>query len=209
MSGHEAKDTRSLTRLARGYAEGDDSVGDALCRQLSPRLYKAAAKFLASPDDRSDLVQETLVSVLAYLRRTRGFEGDVGKFAVSVACNRCRDLLRWRQRRPEQRGESLLAWTEDPARSPLDILADAEVVDLLHRGLAKLSAGCRELLTGLYLGEATVEEFRRRAGLGSVQAVYYRRMICLRELADFLQNRLRIRYPSRVERSDDDGRSRS
>ena len=162
---------------------------------------------MADPNDRSDLVQETLVAALQFLRRMGRFEGDFAKFAVTVACNRCRDLLHFRQRRPELREDTFSAWIADPARSPLDVLVDSEVVDLLHEGLAGLDIDCRELLSGLYLGAGTVEEFRRRAGLGSVQAVYYRRMICLRKLADFFQNRLQIRFPSSGGRRDDGSRS--
>lgn len=205
MSGHESSDHVSLTQLAHSYATGDDTVSDAICCRLAPRLHRAAARFL-DDDDRSDVVQETLVAVFHYLRRVRRFDGDFGRFAVSVACNRCRDLLRWRQRHPEQCEDTFLAWMEDPACSPLDVLADTEIVDLLHKGLAQLEIGCRELLTGLYLGGVTAEDFQRRAGLKSVQAVYYRRMICLQKLTDFFQNKLRIRYPRRVERSEDGSR---
>jgi len=44
------------------------------------------------------VVQESLLAILSHIGKRGGFEGDLVRFAVTVARNRCRNILIWRQR---------------------------------------------------------------------------------------------------------------
>jgi len=142
--------------------------------------------------DLDDVVQESLLVCLRYLRADKGFTGDAVRLAVTIARNRCRDLLRWRCRRPHVALDSLETWLADGSRSPLDDLAASERRDLLQESLNRISVGCRRLLHALYVEELTPEQVRSRTDLDTVQGVYYRRGACLDQLKKILQRRLRF-----------------
>lgn len=179
--------------LLAAFLKGDEAAGDTICSLLQTAMQNATVRFLPDPEDRSDVVQESLIAVLKYVKGLETFEGNFLSFAVTVACNRSRDLLRWRQRHPNQVLDSLDEWIADESRNSLDILTDDEQYQLLSDGLRNIDKECRKLLTGLYLENETAEDFRRRAGLKSVQTIYYRRGLCLEKLLNYLQTRMEIR----------------
>lgn len=182
---------RDLPELIAAHIAGEDAAADALCKALHEPVLLAIGKFLAEDSaDRDDVEQETLLAVLGYLRRNRGFAGDLVKFAVTIASNRCRDILRSRRRKPQVPIDSLTDWIADHSRSPLDFLLEEEVLTLLRTALERVGAECRTLLRAMYIDEIPTEQIRRRLGLKTVQGVYYRRTICLKEAFRLLTNRL-------------------
>ena len=116
-------------------------------------------------------------------------------FAVTVARNRCRDILRWQARHRDRQVplEPLAAWIADPQRDALGDLLAAERLSLMADAVAALDGACRELLKAFYVQEESAEEIRRRIGLDTVQGVYYRRSVCLRRALDYLNSRLQVR----------------
>mgnify|MGYP000346728402 CR=1 FL=1 len=61
---------------------------------------------------------------------------------------------------------------------------------LLAETVQALDAGCLKLLRALYREERAVSEVRAELGLGSVQAVYHRRNVCIRKAQALLNRRL-------------------
>ncbi len=189
--GRDSTEPDTLPTLAARLADGDEGAAEPLCRILSGPVHKAASGFFPSGSpDLQDVVQETLIAVLAYLRRNRGFEGDLTSFAVTVARNRCRNIVNQRARRPETPIEPLAEWIAHPQRSPLDLLVEREVLDLLQRALDSLGSACRILLRAFYVEGQSIEAIRRQMGLKTVQGVYYRRASCLAQLGRILQRSL-------------------
>lgn len=189
---HSPDDATPLDALVRSYRAGDDD-GSELCRRLESAARNALLTFPGLDDaTRDDAVQDALFAVLQYLRRDREFEGDVARLCVSIARNRCRDVSRRRTRRPETPIESMAEWIADTTASALDVIDDEERLSLLQRGLDALSDACRRLLLRIYITGVAIETIRAEEGLGSVQAVYYRRDACLDQARKHL-NRLRPR----------------
>lgn len=191
---------QALDRDIAAYRDGDDAAADRLCTVLRPVVLRETARMLGDDDaDVDDVVQESLVAGLRYLRRERGFEGNLVRLVVTIARNRCRDVLRHRARHPNVEFEPLAVWLEHPGRSALDDLAEDESCAIIQQALVTLGRKCRKLLYYLYIAENSPELVRKRLGLGTVKGVYHRRNVCLEQVRKLVQRRLR--FGSWTERS--------
>jgi len=190
-SGHI--DLAALAPFIESYRSGDTAAGDRLCRVLLPVVRLDAARMLGDGSaDVDDVVQESLVACLGYLRAEREFAGDVVRLSVTIARNRCRDLMRKHSRHPHVTIEPLESWLAEPSRSPLDELASHQLYQFVQEALSRLDDDCRQLLRSLYVEGRTPEQMRARSGLSSVHGIYYRRGACLGRLKNILQRRLRF-----------------
>lgn len=186
-------DPGDLDRDIEDYRRGRDEAGDRLCDLLRGPVRRDAARLLGDDDvDVDDVTQESLLAALGYLRRDEAFSGDLVRLAVTIARNRCRDILRARNRRPHVDIEPLAAWIANPGRSALDELQERERRGLLQAALDLLPASCRQLLHALYVEGRSPQEVQARAGLGTVQGVYHRRSVCLEQARKLVQRRLRF-----------------
>ena len=184
-------DAGQIPELIEKVLNGDDDAADHLCRQLCPAVRRALASFrFATEQDQEDIAQETLVAVISFLRRSGGFDGDLIRFATTIARNRCRNLYHWRRRWKQVPIDSLEQWIADPTRNPLEMIEGRERLSHLQRALDDLSQACRQLIRAFYLQERPMVEILRDLEVGSVQALYYRRRICLKKLLFFLKKRL-------------------
>lgn len=180
-----------LDPLIAACRGGEDGAGDDLCTLLRGPVALGVARLLGDGHpDGEDIVQESLLAALGYLRRDDAFRGDLVRLAVTIARNRCRDLLRRRRRQPQVDIEPLAAWLADPAVSALDALAEDSRRWGLQAALDRLDDACRDLLRAMYVQEVPTDALRRRLGLGTVQAVYYRRSVCLKKVRNFFQEGL-------------------
>ena len=130
-----------------GDRRAEDRLGDLLTRHA--RLTVQAFLGEASPRA-EDLAQDTVCSMMAYLRRRGEFSGSLINFTITVARNRCRNHLIWLRRHPEAPLEPVSPYLAGSAPSPLDTLLEAEVLDLLQRALDLLDRKCRSLLHAFY-----------------------------------------------------------
>jgi len=179
-----------MAELIAAHVAGDSSAADSLAQCIEPDLRRAAGSFLGAEDpDVDDVVGESLIAVLDYLVRRGGFTGNLTGFAVTVAVNRCRNLLAWRRRRRQVPLEPLAGWIADEEASALDLLLDDERQRLLQAALDGVDPGCEHLLRAYYLEGRTIASLRDELHLESVQAVYYRRGVCLQKAFRIL-NRL-------------------
>jgi RNA polymerase sigma factor (sigma-70 family) len=177
-----------LSSPVQAYLRGDAGAAERLSHLLLPTLRRETSRMLGEEHkDQDDVVQESVLAALGYLDRDREFTGDFPRLAITIARNRCRDLLRHRARFPHQDIAPLSEWIADTQASPLDHLEDAERRDLLQQALAALGDACRNLLRAMYIDEVETEVIRTRLGLGTVQAVYYRRTVCIDQMMGFLQ----------------------
>ncbi len=175
------------------YVSGDPDAGDEIATALAGPLRLEARIYLGDDSaDVDDVVQDSIMAVLHYLRKNEGFTGNLVKFAVTVARNRCRNLLNWRKRLPHVQIDPMLTWLENSDRSPLDALLEQEITQLLQEALDRLPEECRVILRAFYLEDVSAEEIRRRIGLKTVQGIYYRKTVCLEQAFRRLKNRLKI-----------------
>jgi len=171
------------------YRAEDDAAGDRLYEFIAPPVRREIGRMLGDAAEADDVMQETLLACLGYLRGDREFRGDAVRLAVTIGRNRCRDILRRRRLRPQLDIEPFSHWLADPSRSALDdILAD-ELRAILQDVLDSLARPCRRLLQALYVEDRTPEQARAVTGLDTVQGVYYRRGVCLRQARKLFQNR--------------------
>ena len=177
--------------LIKAFLAGEQGADVRLYDLLREWIARRVVGFF-NPDqgENADVVQEAIMGVFTYLRRRGRFEGDLEKFAATIAINRCIDRKRHMGIHPHVPIESFQEWMRDPHRSPLDFLEDEERNRLVHWALAELGHKCRNLLELLFFKKMSVEEYRRREGLKSVQVVYYWRNKCLRELKKILKKYL-------------------
>ncbi len=183
-----------LARAVAAYLAGDESAADGLYHLLHGPVHAEAQQFLARDNiDFDDIVQDSLLAVLDYVRKNGGFSGDLIKFAVTVVRNRCRNLLnsrqRWRQVPIETLRDRL---TSALLRNPLEALEDAEIRGLVQEALDQLGPECRALLHALYRQGKACKEMIGPLGLKSVHGVYRRRSSCLLQLNRIVKKRLDI-----------------
>ena len=103
-----------------------------------------------------------------------------------MAGNRCRNLYRWRKRRPTVELESASEWLRGPGRDPLEALEASEVERLVRHALSRLEPPCQKLLLEIYAERRSMQDVQREAGLGTVQGAYHRKYACLNKLARLL-----------------------
>lgn len=178
--------------LISAYLEGRPEETERLTALLTDTARRTVRHFFGrNVCDADDLAQDSVMAVLLFLRRRGGFSGNLVNFTIAVVRNRCRNWAIWKNRHPTADSETTLRYLRDPQASPLDLLAEREVLSLLRESLLRLEATCRKLLQALFLEGVSPEEMRRRAGLKTVQAIYYRRARCLESLGELLKKRLR------------------
>ncbi len=182
-SSHQVNRTDIPRGALQAMRDGRPGARDHIANFLQSPLQRDVARFLGEADpDVDDIVQETIVATLDYLARDAEFSGDPVSLAMTIARNRCRDVSRWRQRRPRVDVTSLGDWLAAPDASALDELEAAERIRLLQRCLDRLGLECRKLLRALFIEERSTESVRRELGLGTVQGVYYRKSLCLQKM---------------------------
>jgi DNA-directed RNA polymerase specialized sigma24 family protein len=179
------------------YAAGDDRAATSISEALDHPIRDSVRFMLGDRDiDGDDVVLEAKAAILAYVRKSGGLEGDPVAFAVTVARNRCRNVLIWRQRHPTQPLDDLTDLLADPRRSIIDTLEREELLRLLQASLDDLDEPCRDLLRNFYLRGRSAKSLRRSLGLGTFQAVYERLSVCRRKVARLLSDRLGRCSPS-------------
>ncbi|MFC1572731.1 RNA polymerase sigma factor [Candidatus Eisenbacteria bacterium] len=193
--GHPSEEEQYAGLIAAFVAK-DPAAADRLYQALHRPVRTAVLQFFP-PDgtDVDDVVQETILAVFNYVRKQGGFEGDLIRFAITIARNRCRNIANARKRRPNVPLDSLENWIASPEKSPLDILLEHEVEETLRAALATLGRVCRQILRAFYIEGHSIENIRQETGLKTVQGVYYRRSVCLDRLGRVLAKRLAIDRP--------------
>lgn len=174
--------------LVGGLRREDAEAIGRLDELLRDRLRREVARFLGTDAaEVDDIVQTSIMAILEYVKRDVQFEGDVVSLAITIARNRCRDLSRRAARWRHDEDRDGVAEIVDQRPSELDRLETEESSQLLQTALDMLDTGCRELLSALFVEDISAEAMRKELGLGSVQAVHYRKRACLKKIEKFFQ----------------------
>ena len=179
-----------LSRDIAAYIAGDRLAAERVCSALEPVIRREVSRFFTASDpDHDDVVQETLVAWLAYLRRAGKSPDSPAAFVVTMTANRCRNLYWYRRRHHTVSLDKVHNWPSSGAPGPLEALEDAELTALLREALEQLDPPCRQLLSAIYFENRPMEELQREAGLGTVQGAFYRKYSCLKKLARLFNRR--------------------
>jgi hypothetical protein len=90
-----------LATTISAYLEGDPAAADRLSLTLTRHASLTVRSFLGEErPEGPDIVQDTVLAILAYLQKKNGFSGDLVNFTIAVTRNRCRNLLIWQRRHP-------------------------------------------------------------------------------------------------------------
>lgn len=137
----------------------DEHAFRRLYRAHTPRLYQIVLRLLQQRErDAEEVVQDTWVRAVERLPQFR-WDSQLQTWLVGIAVNRCRELLRGRQRRSNL--YALENCAEDlPARS-----SDAHARIDLENALAALPEGYREVLVLHDISGYTHEEIGAMLGL--------------------------------------------
>jgi RNA polymerase sigma factor (sigma-70 family) len=190
-SGPERDTEAQLPGILSAFLSGADGADDRLCSVLYKPVIDSVRAFLGRDNqDVDDVVQESLVAVLGYLRKRGEFEGNLVRFAVTIARNRCRNILIWRRRHPQIHIDPLSDWIAAPGRTPLDAFLYQELLEVLQDAMSRLGQACHDLIHALFIDQRSAISLLRDLHLTSVRSVYYRREACLQDLYELLNHRL-------------------
>lgn len=192
---------RSIQAELERYANGNDAAANEICASLEAVVREAVIRTLSFDDpDADDVVQDSLIAFLRYLRESCVIPENPHGFVITIARNRCLNLVVWRRRRVAENVDDVAGLIPHPQATPLDLLEEEDRHRLLRDALGRISSRCAELLTAIFQKEIPMQELRERLGLKSVQAVYYRRDSCLKELQTVLNRTLLTGHEVRVEK---------
>lgn len=189
---------RSIQAELERYAGGDDDAANEICASLEVVVREVVIRTLSPDDpDADDVAQDSLIAFLRYLRESKSVPVNPRGFVVTVARNRCLNLVVWRRRRRAENVDDVAERIADPQATPLDFLEEEDRHRLLRDALERISPRCAELLTAIFQHEIPMQDLRKRLDLKSVQAVYYRRDSCLKELQQVLNRTLLVGHGDR------------
>ena len=137
--------------LLEAARQGDQEAVNRLLQRCIPALRRWAHGRLPPSvrgmDDTADLVQDTVIAALKKLDRFEArHQGALQAYLRQAVMNRIRDVIRYRQRRPQQ--VEISEGLADDQTSPLDQAIGAENIARYERALARLSPADREAIIG-------------------------------------------------------------
>jgi RNA polymerase sigma-70 factor (ECF subfamily) len=121
-------DDAALRRVFDAARDGDRRALDELCRQMRPRLYRAAWSIVRDRDDADDVAQEALVRAMTKRWLFLG-TGSVGGWMTRIAINLAKNKRRDHRRRQEIVDDAMPAeLVARGALAPTTIAADAALI---------------------------------------------------------------------------------
>jgi len=136
-----------LLNVINALRQGDTAAAEQLSGVLWNPIHLAVVRILGDDSlDKDDVTQDSLLAALDYFKRDVEFKGDPVKLAVTIARNRCIDILRKRTNNPEVDLTPMADWIADPGSSALDDLEQSELYSQLQKALNQISESCGRLL---------------------------------------------------------------
>ena len=139
---------RALFDRARG---GDARALEELCRQMRPRLYRAAYAIVRDRDDADDVAQEALIRAVSRRFLFLG-RGSVGGWMTRIASNLAKNRLRDGRRRKEimetalPDEKSARGAEASAPRAPDVVVAEREIRERLVLAVARLPERQRDVV---------------------------------------------------------------
>lgn len=180
--------------LVAGLRAGDAKAYEQLVREHAPRMLAVARRFLRSPDDAEDAVQEAFLSAFRALDRFQG-QSRLGTWLHRITVNAALMKLRSRRRKPEESLEELSPrFQEDGHYEVLPrrwkdadrVLADKELRAGVREGIDRLPETYRNVLLLRDIEELDTAETADVLGISenAVKTRLHRARVALREVLD-------------------------
>lgn len=169
-----------VTRFALSFVE----IAPIVVIALRARLH-------ISHDEAADVLDETLVKLLAQIRESNEpllveqlDQKGLRAYLATAVANRYRDRLKHRS--VIERSEQELLHTLAEVATPESEVSRREMVELLRGAVRKLNAPYRDLFEALLAEDLTLAEFARSRGikLGSIYTRFNRGLSALRKIWD-------------------------
>lgn len=126
-------DDAALRRVFDAARAGDRRALDELCRQMRPRLYRAAWSIVRDRDDADDVAQEALVRAMTKRWLFLG-TGSVGGWMTRIALNLAKNKRRDHRRRQEIVDDAMPAeLVARGALAPSTTAADATLIAIAEQ----------------------------------------------------------------------------
>ncbi len=156
---------RRLSRLLRDAQDGDAKAYQALLRDCVPLIAAKARRRGLPPDQVDDVVQETLITIHR-VRATYDPRRRVLPWLHAIAERRVIDAMRRHGRRAGREVHEPTAYEAhaDAGADPIEALDRGERGRTLRRAVARLSAGQRQAVERLALGEQSLEQAAAETG---------------------------------------------
>lgn len=166
------------------FSAGDASAFEELVRRHEQRIYNLCLRMLGRPEDARDATQEAFLAALKKLSSFRG-EARFATWLHRVAVNACYDILRRRQRRPEDE------LPEEPGPAPGDLAESAaEAIDV-REALLKIPEDFRVVLILHDVHDIGYDEVSETLGIpvGTVKSRLHRARVAMAQLLGGTQGR--------------------
>lgn len=175
-----ARPPRSLPsdeELIALFSAGDASAFEELVRRHEQRTYNLCLRMLGKPEDARDATQEAFVAALKKLSSFRG-DARFSTWLHRVAVNACFDILRRRQRRPEDE------LPEEPGPAPGDLAESAAEALDVREALLKVPEDFRVVLILHDVQDLGYDEIAETLGIpvGTVKSRLHRGRVAMAQL---------------------------
>jgi RNA polymerase sigma factor (sigma-70 family) len=151
-------------RLVRECLQGSEDAWSALLEKYKRLIYSIPVKYGLSPDEATDIFQETCVELLSELPRLREPRA-LPKWLMQVTARKC-VCLKKRERRLDARVsaevDASLLDVADAGPASDDILAEVEREQALRNAVSALPPRCGELVRMLFF-ESPARPYREIA----------------------------------------------
>lgn len=172
-----------LVGLLERCKKGDRDAWEVLVRRFSALVYSVAKRSNLNDSDVEDVFQNTFIALHRSLKDLQ----DARALPKWIATTSARET--WRIARLNRNHETLGDF-EDTVREtdePADALAHSAMeVESVHMALARIGEKCRELVTLLYIEEASYQEVCERMGM-PIGAIGPTRSRCLGKIRRILE----------------------
>ena len=160
-------------RAIQRFLAGDRRAFDVICTKYGPRLFAQACRFFKNEHDAANAVQDTfckLISSLSKYDPDQRFEN----WLSTILRNRCRDLLRGKNRRragqlfDDMNVDAAAAGSlsaDADAADPSKLAEKAEELAELKKAIEQLPSDERELIRRRYLDGQTGKQIADDLGL--------------------------------------------
>jgi RNA polymerase sigma factor (sigma-70 family) len=172
-------------QLLRSCRAGDANAWEEVLTTYERLVFSIPLNYGLSHDEAADVAQQTFIALIESID-TLSADSRLGAWLATVARRQTWRVLE-RQRREQPDSDLLIDKALQLRPTHPDSLERWELIEWLHRGIARLGERCRELLLALYFAphEPPYTEVATRLGL-AVGSIGPTRARCLEQLRQIL-----------------------